>query len=76
MLEVTIYDADGVVKETFHEEDGDAVDYVSLVSDDTYGKPALIAPGRPGDARAGLNERVLYINTAFIPMFEIQRVSD
>lgn len=52
------------------------VDYVSLVSSGTYGKPALIAPGKPGDPRAAVGEIVLYVNTSFAPLFSIERVSD
>ena len=54
----------------------EGIDYVSLVNNGTHGKPALIAPGgKPGDPRATVGETVLYINTAFVPMFEIERVS-
>lgn len=75
MLDVTLYDQSLSVAETFHSDDDDGVDYVSLVSDGTYGKPALIAPGKPGDARAAVGERVLYINTNIVPAFMIERVS-
>ena len=79
MLNVTIYpdaeslmsDEGGVVFEDY--------DYVSLVNNETYGPPALIAPpprSPHGTApRAALNDKVLYINTNLIPAFEITRTS-
>lgn len=77
MLDVTTYDAAGQVTSTFHTEDGEGVDYVSLVSPETYGPPALVAPTRGGGGpRAVVGERVLYINTRLVPMFEIERVAD
>jgi hypothetical protein len=73
MLEVTIYkevnDDDPVVY--------DGVDFLSLISDETYGPPALVAPkegGRQPVARPG--DKVLYINTKFVPMFEVMRMGD
>ena len=51
------------------------IDYVSLVNNETYGPPALIAPAREG-ARARVGDRVLYINTALVPLFEIERTGD
>lgn len=82
MLEVTVYthdaldgDPDNDVKPLVLEE----VHYVSLYNAGTHGPPALVAPGRtdgrpsPGVARPG--ERVVYINTALVPLFEIERVS-
>ncbi len=40
------------------------VDFMSFVSHDTYGKPAIIAPGTDGFAPAGERGkvRVLYVN--------------
>lgn len=73
LLEVVVYGADGSIVREFTGDD--AVDYVSIVSGETYGKPALIAPG--GDAAgsfAGPEDRVLYINTRFVPFYEITRV--
>ncbi len=73
LLEVVIYDGEGNVVKEFTGDD--AVDYVSIVSGETYGKPALIAPG--GDSNgsfASPDDRVLYINTRHIPFYEITRV--
>ncbi len=56
------------------------IDYVSLVSGQTYGPPALVAP--PPKSAAGTKPRaqkgddVLYINTNYIPMFMITRDGD
>jgi hypothetical protein len=77
MLNVTIYpdaaslldtENDGV---TFHE-----LNYVSLVNNQTYGPPALIAPSPARNGGAVPGERVLYINTNLVPVFEIVRTSD
>lgn len=77
VLDVTIYNADGEIALVFSDEvsDGDgSVDYVSFVTPETYGKPALIAPGKPGDTKAEVGDKVLYINTALVPAFCIERV--
>jgi hypothetical protein len=59
------------------------IDFVSLVNNETYGPPALVAPtparpnqpGRSPDAKVG--DRVLYLNTnSALIAFEIERVSD
>jgi hypothetical protein len=73
MLEVTVYSSINETDPVIYE----GVDYLSLVSDETYGPPALVAPakGQPGGPKAQVGERVLYLNTKFIPMFEIVRVS-
>jgi hypothetical protein len=76
MLDVTLYNAAGETVLTFHEEDGEAVDYVSLVSNETYGPPALVAPRNGNAPTAQLHERVLFINTALVPAFDIERVQD
>jgi hypothetical protein len=73
MLEVTIYSSLDDDEPVVHEN----VDFVSLVSNATYGPPPLIAPNsKPNAARAGIDQTVLYINTHFVPMWEIKRVSD
>lgn len=72
MLEVTLYERPCDPKPVVL----DSVDYVSLYNPETHGKPALVAPGRPGEPRSSIGERVLYINTARVPMFEIVRVED
>lgn len=79
MLEVTIYDAEGNVKETFTQEKDTEFDFVSLVSPETYGPPALVAPNRNGQGpRATIEDRVLYINTGpnGPAMWAIERISD
>lgn len=73
MLEVTVYDTINEDSPVVYSD----INYVSLVSDETYGPPALIAPNRGSDmARARIGETVLYLNTRFVPMFSIERVSD
>lgn len=77
MLEVTLYDETGKVTGEFKEDNDTDVDYVSLVSPETYGPPALIAPNRQGQGpRAAVGERVLFINTRLVPVFKIERISD
>lgn len=73
-LEVTLFNGDGEPIAEFIGED--SVEYVSLVSADTYGKPALVAPDSSGGPRSTYNDRVLYINTRFVPFFEIVRVQN
>lgn len=78
MLNVTIYpDAESILSDEGGAE-FEGVDYVSLVNNQTYGPPALIAPSpRGGDLpRARLNQKVLYINTNLVPAFEIVRTAD
>jgi hypothetical protein len=54
------------------------VNYVSLYNGGTHGPPALVAPrrdeGRDVRPTAREGERVLYINTSIVPMFEIERL--
>lgn len=77
LLDVTIYNLAGEVVSTFHSDDEESVDYVSLVSPETYGPPALVAPTRGGTGpRAGVGDRILYINTSLVPFFDIERVSE
>jgi hypothetical protein len=56
----------------------ECVDFVSLVSGESYGPPALVAPakGQTTGPRARVGQSVLYLNTRFVPMFEIERTSD
>lgn len=72
-LIVTVYDEAGEEIEEFP-----GMDFVSLISDESYGPPALIAPTRSPDpaARATVGQIVLYLNTKFVPMFTIERESD
>lgn len=50
------------------------VDFVSLVNHGTFGPPALVAPGRSADApRAQRGDKVLYVNTSVVALFEIVR---
>lgn len=73
MLEVTVYDSPSQTDPQVFEH----IDFVSLISNETYGPPALIAPARGGQGpRARPGDRVLYINTALVPMFEIERIGD
>lgn len=71
MLKVTVY-ASVDDDEPIEFED---VDFLSLVSDETYGPPALVAPGKDGRTIAKPGDTVLYLNTRFVPMFEIERQS-
>lgn len=84
MLTVTVYSLPANMSDGARDiaaEDGityDNIDFVSLVNNETYGPPALVAPGRgPGGtstaptARPG--QRVLYINTNLVPIFEVER---
>lgn len=69
---------DAVLYSSLEDEDGtvyEGVDYVSLVSAQTYGPPPLVAPARGSDSgpRAEVGDRVLYINTSFVPLFELTR---
>lgn len=70
-LVVTVYDEAGG-----EGTDYVGIDYVSLISDESYGPPALIAPARDPGSRATVGQVVLYLNTKFIPMFSIERESD
>lgn len=73
-LTVTLYDgldAESMDNPTILE----GYDYVSLVSDETYGPPALVAPAKgESQPRARPGDRVLYLNTRFVPAWEIERV--
>lgn len=73
MLEVIIYDAGGQEQRKF---DGtEEFDFVSLVSPGTYGPPALVAPKGGDPPLAQVEDRVLYINTGFVPMFSMERTT-
>ena len=78
MLEVTVYDSPSQTDPQVFEH----IDFVSLISNETYGPPALIAPSRGnpttsnGPVRAKIGERVLYVNTNLVPVFEMVRTSD
>lgn len=79
MLEVIIYDKLGKETARFAEENDTDIDYVSLVSNETYGPPALIAPARGREeARAAVDDRVLYIMTGENgpAMFRVVRTSN
>jgi hypothetical protein len=77
MLEVRIYDALGKETARFSEDDDTDVDFVSLLNSETHGPPALVAPNpRQPEPRASEGDRVLYINTAFVPIFYIERTSN
>jgi hypothetical protein len=71
LLEVQVYLADS--EEVIEFE----CQYVSLVNQATYGAPPLVAPTKDSDVpRAKLDDGVLYINTALVPMWMIKRVKD
>jgi len=76
MLEVTIYDVAGRQTAKFRQEDDTDFDYVSLVSNQTYGPPALVAPNKGQPPTAKIEDRVLYVNTSLVPLFSIERISD
>lgn len=73
MLNVTVWplgsdkDSDGI--------EFSAVDYLSLINNETYGKPPLITadPGRDA-AMARPGQRVLYINPATIAAVEVEKL--
>lgn len=69
MLEVIVYDGENT--HTFED-----IDFVSIVNRDTFGPPPLIAPSKGEAPLAKADDRVLYINTNLVPMWEIVRVSD
>lgn len=74
MLEVIIYDDHGREQRKFGGED--EFDFVSAVSPGTYGPPALIAPKDGKVPVAEIEDRVLYINTGFIPLYSIERTHE
>lgn len=56
-----------------------AIDFVSVVNGGTHGPPALVAPHpkEPGSKpRARPGQKVLYINTALVPLYSIERTED
>ena len=76
MLNVTLYpDADALADGTPAEF---SVEYVSLVNNQTYGPPALVAPAPHGrdHKRALPGEQVLYINTNLVPAYVIRELDD
>lgn len=56
------------------------VDFVSLYNNGSHGPPALVAPARDHGRNvapvARVEDKVLYINTAFVPAFTIERLHD
>lgn len=70
MLEVTFYAEDGVASQPIQ------VEFVSLISPETYGPPALIWP-RDRTHKAEVGQTVLYVPTGpgACP-FSIKRISD
>ena len=75
MLAVKVYDANGKETASFSEVD-DSFDFVSLINPETHGPPALVAPFKGSPPQAKIEDRVLFINTAHVPMFSIERISD
>lgn len=78
-LSVTVYtvDHEGVIDPS-EGLDRTIVDYVSLYNGGTHGPPALVAPGREAgrdvQPKARPGDVVLYINTALVPAFKIERL--
>lgn len=71
-LDGKIWGADkGLAAITFHD-----VDFISFVSNNTYGKPAIIAPGTEDFTSAndlGREVTVLYVNPANIAALEVTK---
>lgn len=76
MLEVKIYDHQGTATASFTQDNGEEFDFVSLINPETHGPPALVAPFKGAPPTAKVEDRVLYINTAHVPMFSIERLTD
>ncbi len=70
MLEVRVLGGDGKWGVPFE------TDYVSIVNRDTFGPPPLIAPKEGQRPLASVGQRVLFVNTAVIEAFVVERVSD
>jgi hypothetical protein len=52
-------------------------DFLSWINSGSYGPPALIAPTeRPGGAKAGSGQVVLYVNTEVVATVEVERLDD
>lgn len=63
------FDDDGQVRELLFED----VDFVSFVNHDTFGKPAIIAPGPDHVSRDDGPLSVLYVNTGGVCAVEVTR---
>jgi hypothetical protein len=74
VLHGTVWPSDGAVDESF---DFDGVDFISFVSNNTYGKPAIIAPGTDDFQSAGEHGvfAVLYVNPANIAALKATKQS-
>lgn len=70
MLKIKVFTGDEVEPESF------VADFVSFISSESYGPPALVAPkdNRPPTAREG--QTVVYINTTLVPLVQITRLGD
>lgn len=69
----TVYGADG------SDTDFNGVDFVSFVTDKTYGKPAIIAPGTDDFQAAsdlGRSVTVLYVNPGQVQALQVTKVPD
>lgn len=49
------------------------VDYLSLINDETFGKPPLLTGAEGGPAIAGVGDKVLYINPTNVVAIEAER---
>lgn len=73
-LHGTVWPADGAVEEVF---DFDNVDFISFVAFDTFGKPAIIAPGTDNftAARDRDSVTVLYVNPGNIAAMKATKIA-
>lgn len=73
MLNVTVWPLGSSVED----DEGlefENIDFLSIINNDTYGKPPIITgeAGQPATARPG--QRVLYINPATIAAVEVEKL--
>lgn len=55
----------------------DNVKYLSWINGGTYGPPALIAPvERPNGVKAGVGDKVVFVNTDSVKWVAVERLSD
>jgi hypothetical protein len=53
-------------------EDED-VDYVSFINPETHGIPALLSGRATTTVEAQSGEKILYVNTALVPLLEVEK---
>lgn len=72
-LNGTVWPADGATDESFEFRN---VDFISFVSNETFGKPAILAPGTDNfQSAADSSVTVLYVNPANIAALEATKTS-